>query len=159
MSRIIAVLLLSAAISLLIGTAPVFALKCDATTPNFSRWELVKTLRSDGFPKEMLNEYVELRSIGNIKVNENVCFTIYTYELEFNRGTRVTRRLLLLKNGTYIGMYPIDNLDDPIGLFGNELVFPDRHGIETKVVFDREEPAKEIYLGGVRRIFMKAKGK
>lgn len=55
-------------------------------------------------------------------------------------------------------MYPIDNLDDPIGLFGNELVFPDTYGIETKVVFDREEPAKKIALGGVERIFMKPEG-
>ena len=155
MSKSASVLLLSVAITLVIGTPPVFALKCDETTPNFSRWELVETLRRDGFPNVMLNEYVELRRVGNIRVNDRVCFTIYTYELEFNRGTRVTRRLLLLKNWTYIGMYPIDNLDDPIGLFGNELVFPDAHGIETKVVFDREEPAKEIYLGGVRRIFMK----
>lgn len=157
MSKSISVLLLSAAISLLIGTPRAFALKCDETTPKFTRWDLVETLRRGGFPNVMLNEYVELNRVGNIKVNEATCFTLYIYDVLFNRGTRETKRLLVIKNESYIGMYPIDNLADPIGLFGNELVFPDTFGIENKVVFDREEPAEEIYLGGAMQILMKPK--
>jgi len=155
MSKSLTVLLLSAALDLLLQAQPAFALKCNETEPQFSRWTLIHTLRRDGFPQVMVNEYVELNRVGNIKVNDGVCFTFYAYKVEFNRGTRVTKRLLLLKNWSYIGMYPIDDVDPPIGVFGNTIVFPDSGGIENKVVFDREEPAEEIYLGGTMQTFMK----
>lgn len=158
MSKCVTVLFLSTAIGLLLQARPAFALKCDETEPQFSRWDLVHLLRRDGFPIT-LNEYVELKRIGNVKLNDGVCFTIYTYELEFNRGTRVTKRLLLLRNWSYIGMYPIDDVDAPLGVFGNAIVFPKSGGVENKVVFDGEEPADEIFLGGTMQILMKPREK
>jgi hypothetical protein len=157
MAKSASALLLSAAIALLLQAEPALALKCDETEPQFSRWELVHTLRRDGFPEVMVNEYVELNRIGNIKVNDGVCFTFYSYKVEFNRGTRVTKRLLLLKNWSYIGMYPIDDVEYPIGVFGNTIVFLDSAGVENKAVFDKEKPADEIYLGGAPQTFMKPK--
>jgi hypothetical protein len=147
------------AFGLMLASSPAFGLKCDETEPAFTRWALVQTLRHDGFPDRMLNEYVELIRVGNIKVNESTCFTLYVYDVEFHHGTRQTTRLLVLKNSSYVGMYPIDDVDLPIGIFGNMLIFPDTGKNTNRIVFDRDEPPEEIDVDGTTKTIMRTGAK
>jgi hypothetical protein len=120
-------------------------------------------LRDDGFPEVMINEYVDLTLLGNIKVNEVTCFTLYVYETEFSAAPTSSphnvRRLLVIKNRSYVGMYPIDDVDDPIGIFSNDVIFPDTGKQENKIRFDRDNPPQEIELSGTKLRLMKPRRK
>src|SRR3954447_18895462 len=90
------------------------ALGCDAKEPSFSRYELVWTLKKDGF-SNALDAYVEFEPLGNIKVNEKTCFTFYYYTREFPAASNVhySTRLLIFKNWNYVGMYGTDGSMTP----------------------------------------------
>jgi hypothetical protein len=163
MSKQAYLILISAVLGLFIEASAVFALTCDKTDRRFSRWALVHMLRHDGFPEVMINEYVDLSALGNIKVNEDTCFTLYVYDTEFSAGRGSSphgvRRLLVIKNWSYVGMYPIDDVDEPIGIFGNEVIFPDTGKNKNKIRFDREDPPREIQLSGATLRLMKPRRK
>jgi hypothetical protein len=116
-------------------------------------------LRDDGFPGVMINEYVDLTPLGNIKVNDRTCFTLYVYDTDFSAAPTSSphnvRRLLVIKNWSYVGMYPIDDVEDPVGIFGNEVIFPDTGKQQNKIRFDDDDPPGQVQLSGTTIRFMK----
>lgn len=150
-------------LGIFIDASALLALQCDKADRRFTRWTLVHMLRDDGFPEVMINEYVDLTPLGNIKVNETTCFTLYVYETEFSAASTSSphnvKRLLVIKNWSYVGMYPIDDVYDAIGIFGNEVVFPDTGKQTNKIRFDRDDPPGEIELSGTKLRLMKPRRK
>jgi hypothetical protein len=134
---------------------PALALRCDEDEPKFSRYELVWTLKKERF-SNALDAYVEFERLGNIKVNEQTCFTFYYYTREFPAASNVhySTRLLVFKNWTYGGMYGTDG-DTQLAIEGNAVVVSGDGGPAEKIVFDKDEPPRKIYINGVSRTLFK----
>jgi len=66
---------------------------------------------------------------------------------------RGTSRLLLFRQGVYIGSYGIDSIDEPIKLVGNRIVFPYKADIGNIINLSGRIP-DEILLGGQLPKFM-----
>jgi hypothetical protein len=133
---------------------PALALRCDETEPKFSRYGLVWTLKEEGF-SNALDVYVEFQRLGNIKVNEQTCFTFYYYTREFPAASNVhySTRLLVFKNWNYVGMYGTDGSKTP-EIDGNAIVF--RGEFESwKTAFDQDDPPIKVYIQGKSRSLLK----
>jgi hypothetical protein len=64
----------------------------------------------------------------------------------------MSKRLLVLSNSKYLGMYAIDEF--PRRIKGNTVEFPGPEKWGNKIVFDKETPPSKIYLDGeVRELF------
>jgi hypothetical protein len=50
-------------------------------------------------------------------------------------------------------------VDDPIGIFSNDVIFPDTGKQENKIRFDRDNPPQEIELSGTKLRLMKPRRK
>ena len=135
------------------------AATCDKATPRFTRQQLISTLRRDGFPNIMLDKvgHFDLKWLGNIRASEASCLSVIVYSAEFDNGpgtqTHAVARLLVIKNMHYIGMYPIDTL--PLGISGNTVNFRGEEKWGNKIIFDGNDPPKQIHLEGEFRMFFK----
>jgi len=131
------------------------ALRCDETEPRFSRYGLVWTLKKEGF-SNALDAYVEFERLGNIKVNEQTCFTFYYYMREFPAASNVhySTRLLVFKNWNYVGMYGTDG-DTKLTVEGNAILISGGGGPAEKIVFDKDKPPREIDVNGISRTLFK----
>lgn len=148
-------LLLFSASVIFLQTPNALALRCDENDPKFSRYELVWTLKKEGF-SNALDAYVEFQRLGNIKVNEQTCFTFYYYTREFPAASNVhySTRLLVFKNWNYAGMYGTDG-DTKLAVEGNAVVVSSDGGPAEKIVFDKDQPPKKIVVNGVSRTLFK----
>jgi hypothetical protein len=129
------------------------ALRCDEKEPKFSRYELVWTLKKEGF-SNALDAYVDFERLGNIKVNEKTCFTFYYYTREFPAASNVhySTRLLVFKNWNYVGMYGTDG-DTKLAVKGTAVVVSG-DGPTQEIIFDKDEPPRKVYIGEAwRRLF------
>jgi hypothetical protein len=122
----------------------------------FDRGDVFRLLRAGGF-SGVLNQKVEIKKIGVVAIKDS-CLNLFSYVLtsESKGGTmgarHMTKRLLVLSNTEYLGMYAIDDL--PIRLDGNTLLFPGEKDEGNSITFTEEVPPKTIYLGGeVRHLF------
>jgi len=101
--------------------------------------------------------HFDLKWLGNIRASEASCLSVIVYSAEFDNGpgtqTHAVARLLVIKNMHYIGMYPIDTL--PLGISGNTVNFRGEEKWGNKIIFDGNDPPKQIHLEGEFRMFFK----
>ena len=133
------------------------ASRCDDKEPVFNRTRLTQILRRDHLSVP-IDKQVELKHVGNIKVNTEICFSFYMYESEVSSGPEsnphYTARLLIIKNGRYIGMYIVDQ--PPILVVnGNTILFLGEEKWGNKIVFDKSDPPRQIHLRGEFRDLVK----
>lgn len=140
----------------LFGMTPISARDCEPKSTDFNRGEVFRVLSAGGF-SGVLNQKVQIIKIGAIKI-EDTCLNLYVYTLTSeskggSEGARhMAKRLLILSNTEYLGMYAIDEL--PKGLIGNTLEFSGSTEAGNRIVFSNELPPEKIYLDGeVRRLF------
>jgi hypothetical protein len=138
---------------------PALDLPCDEAKPVLSRRQIVARLHREGFPEIMLDKvsHLQLKQLGNIKTSKTSCFSIIVYTAELPRGpgseTHRVACLLVLKNSHYLGMYAIDNL--PLEISDNTVNFRGEEKSGNKIVFDQEDPPRQIHLDGELRSFFK----
>jgi hypothetical protein len=142
--------------TIFVTASSALASRCDEKEPTFTRQALIRILSRDRLSIP-IDKRGELKRVGNIRVNERTCLSFYTYELEFSSapGTNphTIARLLVIKNSRYIGMYIIDQ--PPILLNGNTILFFGEEKWGNKLIFDKEDPPKQIHLDGEFRDLVK----
>ena len=133
-----------------------FGAWCEANYPALGRWELIHILR-DGSFSGVLDEYVDLRRIGNIRFKDDTCFTLFLYSRSAasSPGTNVqgAMRLLVIRNYEYIGMYALD--DPPVRIRENKLEFKAPKDWGNVIEFTKNGPPEKIHLQGEFRTLFK----